>query len=69
METVTSRPASLPDTGFVREKALLQFIPISRASLWARAKQGTFPRPVKLSANVTAWRVEDVRAWMAAQSA
>jgi len=24
-----------------------------------------FPSPVKLSAGVTAWNVEDVRAWMA----
>jgi predicted DNA-binding transcriptional regulator AlpA len=26
-------------------------------------KAGRFPKPCKLSANVTAWRAEDVRAW------
>jgi prophage regulatory protein len=40
-------------------------IPFSQATLWRKVKDGTFPAPVKLSAGVTAWRVEDVRAWMA----
>lgn len=33
------------------------------------AKQGTFPKPVKLSARVTAWKCEDVWAWLESREA
>jgi predicted DNA-binding transcriptional regulator AlpA len=32
-------------------------------------KAGEFPKPIKLSERVTAWKVEDVRAWMQARNA
>lgn len=54
-----------PQTGFVRQSELIPNpIPFSPATLWRKVKDGTFPAPVKLSERVTAWRVEDVRAWM-----
>ncbi|UEC01751.1 helix-turn-helix transcriptional regulator [Burkholderia vietnamiensis] len=60
-----NRPAySLPDTGFVRQKLLLRFVPFSKSTLWRRVGEGKFPSPVKLSAGITAWRVEDVRRWI-----
>ncbi len=57
-------PANLPATGYVRIKQLLRVIPFSRTTIWRKTKAGAFPRPVKLSQQVTGWRVEDVRAWM-----
>lgn len=57
-------PASLPTTGFVRQPQLLAVIPISKATLWRRVKLQTFPRPVKLSERVTAWRAEDLHRWI-----
>ncbi|MFN3911488.1 helix-turn-helix transcriptional regulator [Hyphomonas sp.] len=54
----------LPATGYIRQSLLLQYVPFSGATLWRRVKDGTFPAPVKLSANVTAWDVSKVRAWM-----
>ncbi len=54
-----------PETGYVRQSELIPNpIPFSPATLWRKVKDGTFPAPVKLSERVTAWRVEDVRAWM-----
>lgn len=44
-------------------------IPICSASLWRAVNAGTFPRPIKLFSGVTAWRVEDVHEWLAAQGA
>ena len=75
-ETSASSPVAaqenygaLPKTGFVRQSQLIPApVPFSSATLWRRVKAGTFPKPVKLSAGVTAWRVEDVRAWIAAQA-
>ncbi|MCV2361438.1 AlpA family phage regulatory protein [Paucibacter sp. TC2R-5] len=58
--------SSLPSTGYTREKKLLQFIPVGRATLWRWVKAGEFPAPLKLSGSITAWRVEDVHAWIAA---
>ena len=54
-----------PKTGFVRQSEIIPSpIPFSPATLWRKVKDGTFPAPVKLSERVTAWRVEDVRAWV-----
>lgn len=66
----TTQPfGALPATGFIRQSQLIPApVPFSSATLWRRVKAGTFPKPVKLSERVTAWRVEDVRAWLDAQS-
>ncbi|HUJ18938.1 MAG TPA: AlpA family phage regulatory protein [Nitrospirota bacterium] len=36
-------------------------IPVSKSSWWAGVKSGKYPKPVKLSARCTCWRVEDIR--------
>ncbi len=60
----------LPQSGFIRQAQLIpDLIPFSPATLWRKVKDGTFPVPIKLSARVTAWRVEDVRAWMQSRTA
>ncbi|MBL8500470.1 MULTISPECIES: helix-turn-helix transcriptional regulator [Nitrosomonas] len=54
--------------GFSREKVILQLIPLSHSTLWNHVKNGKFPKPVKLSENVTAWRNQDVIAWITEKS-
>lgn len=61
-------PLVLPETGFVRQRLLLRFVPFSKSTLWRRVKAGDFPAPVRLSAGVTAWRAEDVRRWITAKA-
>lgn len=61
---------SLPESGYLRQSQLIPLIiPFSSATLWRKVKQGQFPKPVKLSDRITAWRVEDVRAWMQERNA
>lgn len=60
-DTITS---TLPETGFVRQKQLVSFIPFSRTTLWRKVRDGEFPAPVRLSAGITAWKVELVRKWI-----
>jgi prophage regulatory protein len=36
---------------------------VSPSTLWNWVKKGTFPKPVKLSENCTAWCSVDVEAW------
>lgn len=52
----------LPQTGLIRLRQVLSFIPVSASTWWAGVKDGRFPRPVHLSKRVTAWRTEDIRA-------
>lgn len=59
-----SEPAALPATGFVRQKQLIAFIPFSRTTLWRKVRDGEFPKPERLSAGITAWKVELVRKWI-----
>jgi len=40
-------------------------IPVKRSSWWAGVKTGRYPKPVKLGPRMTAWRVEDIRAFIA----
>lgn len=63
----------LPDSAFVRESQMIRSsrrhsqhapLPFSAPTLWRKVKNGTFPKPVKLSKRITAWRVGDVRAWL-----
>lgn len=61
----TNDTPTLPPTGYVRQSRLIpHIIPFSSSTLWRKVKAGEFPAPVKLSPRVTAWRAEDVRAWM-----
>jgi predicted DNA-binding transcriptional regulator AlpA len=59
---------TLPATGYMRQPQVLEVVPFSAATMWRKAKQGTFPKPVKLSERVTAWRVGDVRQFLASQA-
>jgi len=65
----------LPDSAFIRESQLVidpkrpQYpapLPFSAATLWRKVAAGTFPKPVKLSSRVTAWRVSEVRIFLRA---
>ena len=65
LPTTPATPAStltLPETGFLRQPQVLAFVPISKSTLWRRIQARTFPEPLKLSARVTVWRAEDIRA-------
>lgn len=68
----------LPDSALLREADLVRSpkrphatppLPFSAPTLWRMVKAGTFPKPIKLTQRVTAWKVGDVRAWLVAQAA
>ena len=67
VESNAALVAVLPAQGFVREPTVLVFIPVGRSTLWEMIRRGEFARPVKLSTRVSAWRVEDVRSYIAAR--
>ena len=63
-----TRKFHLPETGFLRIKDIIAPygpIPVSRSTWWAGVKSKRYPQPVKsLGDRITAWRVEDIRAWI-----
>ncbi|MCE7915748.1 MAG: transcriptional regulator [Nitrosomonas sp. PRO4] len=59
---------SLPDAAFVRVGTVAGLFDCSVVTVWRKAKDGTIPKPKKLSARVTGWRVGDLRATLTAQN-
>lgn len=52
----------LPEVGYVRLPTILQFFPVGRSTWWAGVKSGKYPPAHKISAHITAWKSEDIRA-------
>lgn len=48
----------------LRKREVLQIVHFSESTLWRLVRQGRFPRPLKLSANITAWRADEVAQWI-----
>ncbi|MGA0569597.1 helix-turn-helix transcriptional regulator [Variovorax sp. VNK109] len=50
---------------YIRLPEVRQMVPLSRATIWRKSKDGSFPRPVKLSQGITAWSVLAIEQWIA----
>jgi prophage regulatory protein len=53
--------SKLPETGFLRLWQVQALIPVCKTTWWQGVADGKYPKPVKLAARVTAWKVEDIR--------
>ena len=68
-EYISPRDQSVPNPaqggGFIRQRQLIESksVPFSPSTLWRKVKAGEFPQPVKISRQITAWRVSDIQAW------
>lgn len=59
-----SYDVTLPGTGYVRLPVVVGVCGLAKSTIWKWASNGRFPKPVKLSARVSAWHVADIRAWL-----
>lgn len=48
---------------FYRLPQLKNRLNVAGSTIWSWCKKGTFPKPIKLSENCTAWNAADVEAW------
>lgn len=54
--------------GFMRLSSIIAPngpIPVGKSTWWQGCRTGKFPRPIKLSPRVTAWRIADIEALIA----
>ncbi len=68
----TPNTSILPATGYLRLPQIVgnpkanppipALIPIGKSTWWAGVRDGRYPKPVKLGARVTVWKIEDIRA-------
>ncbi|MDE1557030.1 AlpA family phage regulatory protein [Comamonas aquatica] len=56
---------SLCQAGYITLPKVCGVTSRSKPTIWRWCKQGLFPAPVKIGPNSTAWRIEDVREWVA----
>ena len=71
-------PSALPETGFLRLPQIIgnpkatppipPIIPVKKSTWWKGVKAGTYPPSVKIGPRATAWRVEDIRAYIESAS-
>ncbi|WP_342616592.1 AlpA family phage regulatory protein [Rhodoferax sp. GW822-FHT02A01] len=65
LEKINQLRTEMPQVGYVRQALLIPgILPISPATLWRWVSIGKFPKPVKISSRITAWRVADVTQWL-----
>ena len=60
---------SLPDSANVRLPIVQAICGYSSATVWRRSKDGTLPRPRRLSPGVTVWNVGELRNALTVRSA
>lgn len=54
----------LPETGFVRLPDILARVPIGRSTWFEWVQTGKAPKGIRLGGRITAWKVEDVKAFI-----
>ena len=75
---------TLPDSALIREKLIIEplhksrdkraataaprIVPVSRSTWRRMVKAGHAPAPIKLHTGISAWRVSDLREWLASQN-
>lgn len=45
------------------QPAKVGLIPLGESTIWQKVRQGTFPKPYRLSTRITAWKLEEVIQW------
>ena len=59
MNQITNNYSKKP-LGFMRLREVLELLPFGKSTWWDGVKEGRFPKAIKLSPRVTAWKREDI---------
>lgn len=67
MSEVKSKIPGVVGFRFMRLPEVCKAAGISKSTIWERVRRGMFPHPVKVTDKCTAWRSDEVEAWMASR--
>jgi predicted DNA-binding transcriptional regulator AlpA len=56
--------AAIPTTGYIRRFRLAEMLGVSVSTIDRKVKNGTLPRPIKLSEKVTAFDAVEINNWL-----
>jgi len=51
-------------SSFLRITEVMKKTGIAKSTIWLWAKEGKFPKPIKLSPRITVWEEEEINKWM-----
>lgn len=51
------------DSPYQSRKQIEKLFQVSRATIYRWIKEGNFPKPVHLGANMVRWKASDIEAW------
>jgi prophage regulatory protein len=52
------------DSPYQTRQQLEKLFKVSPATIYRWIKEGSFPKPVRLGANMVRWKASDIEAWM-----
>lgn len=57
---------ALPDVALIQIRPLVNYkvVPYSATTIWRLCRDGKFPRPIKVTPGITAWKVGDIRNYL-----
>lgn len=55
------------EKALARRRQVEQLVQLSRSTIYAAVKAGTFPAPVRIGARAVAWRWADLETWLEAR--
>lgn len=67
MDNLKLKAPNTPGFYMMRMPEVRKATGISKTTIWDHVRRGTFPQPVKVSPHCTAWRSDEVSAWMASR--
>lgn len=64
--TSITRFDDLPDMALIQIRPLIGYgiLPYSATTIWRKCRSNEFPKPIKVSKGITAWRVRDIRQYL-----
>lgn len=54
----------MEESRLLRLPAVLKLTGLKKSSIYAKAKNGTFPKPVKIGSRAVAWRSDELVKWI-----
>lgn len=61
---IADEASAIPKTGFIRRFRMPELLGVSMPTIDRWVKNGTLPRPIKLTDNVTAFDAAEINKWL-----